>query len=262
MPWRRDQASDPGRWIAGALAVVVHAAFLIVLIVSVSWRSNIPEVFSAELYAPPVIVETPPPPPTPTPKPTPPPPKEKEAPPPPPPAKPDIALKRQQELEKKRKEELEKQRAEELRRQREEAARLEAERKAQEQKRAAEAKARQEAEAKELQQAADEERKAQQERQRQLERKRAADDYYSRIQAKIRGNVIVPPDMPGNPEAIFNVVQLPTGEIIDATLQRSSGVRAYDDAVYRAIMKSSPLPKPPTPDLFVRNLQLKFRPLD
>jgi colicin import membrane protein len=68
--------------------------------------------------------------------------------------------------------------------------------------------------------------------------------------------------MSGNPEAIFEVVQLPTGEIIDAVLRKSSGVRAYDDAVQRAILKSSPLPRPERPDLFARSLTLKFRPTD
>ena len=57
-------------------------------------------------------------------------------------------------------------------------------------------------------------------------------------------------------------MQLPTGEIIDATLRKSSGNRAYDDAVQRAILKSSPLPRPERADLFQRNLTLKFRPQD
>ena len=74
--------------------------------------------------------------------------------------------------------------------------------------------------------------------------------------------MILPPELAGNPEAIFDVVQLPTGEIIDVTLRKSSGVRAYDDAVQRAILKSSPLPRPDRPDLFQRTLTLKFRPLD
>ena len=74
--------------------------------------------------------------------------------------------------------------------------------------------------------------------------------------------MVLPPDMTGNPEAIFEVVQLPTGEIIDAVLRKSSGVRAYDDAVQRAIIKSSPLPRPERPDLFQRTLTLKFRPQD
>jgi colicin import membrane protein len=91
---------------------------------------------------------------------------------------------------------------------------------------------------------------------------RADDDYRRKIQAKIKGNVVVPPDISGNPEAIFDVVQLPTGEIIDAQLRKSSGVRAYDEAVQRAIIKASPLPRPDPPAQFSRNLTLKFRPAD
>ncbi|MEJ7669862.1 MAG: energy transducer TonB [Casimicrobiaceae bacterium] len=92
-------------------------------------------------------------------------------------------------------------------------------------------------------------------------RSRAEDDWIRRIQAKIRGNVIVP-ELSGNPVAIFDIVQLPTGEIIDVQLRMSSGVRAYDDAVQRAILKSSPLPRPERAELFQRTLALKFRPRD
>ena len=93
-------------------------------------------------------------------------------------------------------------------------------------------------------------------------RARAEVDYIRRIQTKVKGNVTLPPDMAGNPEAIFDVVQLPTGEIIDAVLRKSSGSRTYDDAVARAIVKSSPLPRPERPELFQRTLTLKFRPQD
>jgi colicin import membrane protein len=37
-------------------------------------------------------------------------------------------------------------------------------------------------------------------------------------------------------------------------------VRSYDDAVQRAILKSSPLPKPDRPEMFRRVLTLQFRP--
>jgi len=93
-------------------------------------------------------------------------------------------------------------------------------------------------------------------------RSAAQADWIRRIQGKIRGNVILPPELPGNPEAIFEVVQLPTGEIIDVQLRKSSGVRAYDEAVQRAILKSSPLPRPDRPEQFQRALTLRFRPLD
>ena len=93
-------------------------------------------------------------------------------------------------------------------------------------------------------------------------RNRAQLDWIDKIRGRIRGYIILPPDIPGNPEAIFDVVQLPTGEIIDVKLRKSSGVRAYDEAVQRAILKASPLPKPVPADLFQRNLELRFRPLD
>jgi colicin import membrane protein len=93
-------------------------------------------------------------------------------------------------------------------------------------------------------------------------RNRAQLDWIDKIRSRIRGYIILPPDIPGNPEAIFDVVQLPTGEIIDVKLRKSSGVRAYDEAVQRAILKASPLPKPVPADLFQRNLELRFRPLD
>lgn len=92
--------------------------------------------------------------------------------------------------------------------------------------------------------------------------KRDSDAYKGRISAKIRGNIVLPPDLKGNPEAIFDVVQLPTGEVLDARLRKSSGHRGYDEAIHRAIIKSSPLPKPDRPELFERDLKLTFRPQD
>lgn len=92
--------------------------------------------------------------------------------------------------------------------------------------------------------------------------RRDYDAYAGRIKAKIRGNIVLPPDIKGNPEAIFDVVQLPTGEVLSAKLRKSSGHAGYDEAVERAVLKSSPLPKPDRPELFQRALELKFRPLD
>jgi len=93
-------------------------------------------------------------------------------------------------------------------------------------------------------------------------RSKATADYIGRIRGKIKGNIVLPPDIKGNPEAIFDVVQLPSGEILSVKLKKSSGHPAYDNAVERAILKSSPLPKPEQGDLFSRSLELKFRPLE
>ena len=78
---------------------------------------------------------------------------------------------------------------------------------------------------------------------------RAMAEYAARIRGKIRGNIALPQDIKGNPEAIFNVIQLPTGEVLSVKLKKSSGHQGYDEAVERAILKSSPLPKPDKPSL-------------
>jgi colicin import membrane protein len=89
-------------------------------------------------------------------------------------------------------------------------------------------------------------------------------DYMARIQMKIKPLVRVPDNMQGNPEARFDVVLLPGGDVLSTTLRKSSGVPAYDAAVERAIMAAQPLPVPDG-DLFQENfreLHLKFRPKD
>ena len=91
---------------------------------------------------------------------------------------------------------------------------------------------------------------------------RADAAYIGRLKAKIKSNIVLPLDIRGNPEAIFDVVQLPTGEVMSVKLRKSSGHKAYDDAVERAIWKGSPLPKPDRPEQFQRNLAITFRPLD
>jgi len=258
---------------------------------SLRWQNRKPEPVTAELYAPatkaaiaePVETKPPPPPPAPPepapePRPVPPPPKAVPKPEPKPEPKvekpdtraADIAVRKAKEEEERKKRERtlrEKAEREKQERDKKEADQREAEKKKQvEQRRVAEARERQQREADALKAQAEREqttRAAQQRADAEAAAvSRAQADYIRRIQAKIRGNVVLPPDLSGNPETIFEVVQLPTGEIIDAVLRKSSGVRAYDDAVQRAIIKSSPLPRPDRPDLFQRTLTLKFRPLD
>jgi colicin import membrane protein len=89
------------------------------------------------------------------------------------------------------------------------------------------------------------------------------DDYIARISAKIRQRVILPADLQGNPEAVFQVDLLLSGDVIAAKLLKSSGSPAYDAAVQRAILAAQPLPVPEDPELFrstFRNFLLAFRP--
>ncbi|HVQ61599.1 MAG TPA: cell envelope integrity protein TolA, partial [Burkholderiales bacterium] len=86
--------------------------------------------------------------------------------------------------------------------------------------------------------------------------------YIDKIRTKIKMNIVMPSDIKGNPEAIFHLVQLPSGDVLEDSVRlvKSSGNKLYDEAVERAIKKSSPLPKPDRPEQFRRELQLKFRP--
>jgi colicin import membrane protein len=264
-PW------STGKWIAAVLAVAVNLGFIAFLVFSVTWQNRRESPVSVELYAPPVPapkVETPKPsepaPPQPEPpKPVQEPPKPQPAPPKPipkvepaPPSKVDIALKAKQEQAERARVEKERRDAEKR-----EADKREAEKKKGDDKRLADARARQAREAEALVAQAERERVATAKAAEAAQAK-AMDEYIRRIQSRIKGNVVLPPDIAGNPEAVFDVLQLPTGEIIDVQLRKSSGVRAYDEAVQRAIIKASPLPKADPADLFRRNLTLKFRPSD
>ncbi|MDP1654192.1 MAG: energy transducer TonB [Rhodocyclaceae bacterium] len=246
-----DPREEPGKKISAAFAALVHIALATLLIYGIRWQTRSPEAVEVELVraVPTQVAVVPPapelaPPPKIEPKPEPKP--EPKVEPKPAPPKPDIAIK---EKEKPKPEPKPKPKAEPKpepdkasRQLMTEALRREA--------------------------AQIEERKAEQElaqmkaAQATSARSKATADYIGKIKGKIKGNIVLPPDIKGNPEAIFDVVQLPSGEILSVKLRKSSGHAAYDNAVERAILKSSPLPKPEQGDLFSRSLELKFRPLE
>ncbi|MFY9317164.1 MAG: energy transducer TonB, partial [Burkholderiales bacterium] len=86
--------------------------------------------------------------------------------------------------------------------------------------------------------------------------------WIDKVRLKIKGNIVLPPDIKGNPEAVFSVVQLPTGEVLSVKLRKSSGVAALDAAIERAVLKSSPLPKPDSGFTPPREFELRYKPLD
>ena len=236
---------EPGLARSFSLALAVHAVLIAVMFVGVRWQSHRPDTVTVELW------ESPPPP-------TPPPPVVEAPKPPPPvvePPKPEPKIDKPQIVEKapppkpkpKPKPEPKVEKAKPkpdpqfVKRMQEEAAR---EQKAlDEQSRVREARAT----AQRLAAAA---------------QQKALQAWTDKIAASIRNRINLPPDIPGNPEAIFDVALLPTGEVLTARMRKSSGHPGYDDAVYRAILKSSPLPKPEPASLFERQLELRFRPQD
>jgi len=244
-----EERVDPGKAASAALAALVHLALAVLLVYGIRWQTRPPEAIEVELVrampAPPApVVEA-------APEPAPPPkveakPEPKVEPKPAPPAKPDIALKEKE----KPKPEPKPQPKVEPKPEPDKASRqLQADMLKREQQQLEARKAEQELAQMKAAQAAS-------------ARNKATADYIARIRGKIKGNIVLPPDLKGNPEAIFDVVQLPSGEILSVKLKKSSGHAAYDNAVERAILKSSPLPKPEQGDLFSRSLELKFRPLE
>jgi colicin import membrane protein len=237
---------EPGKVPSIVLAVVVHLLLAAFLFFGVRWQSKQPEAVMVELWdSPPApaveqVVARPEPPPQAEVKPEikPEPIVEKAAEPP----KPDIALEKKKEIKKeppkKPEPKLNLDRSKDIREQlaRETAA---------------------------LSQQLDKDRILDQMRREAASAAARADAaYIAKLKGKIKSNIVLPPDIVGNPEAIFDVVQLPTGEIMSVKLRKSSGHKAYDEAVERAIVKSSPLPRPDRPEQFQRSLEITFKPLD
>lgn len=271
---------------AGGLSLLVHGAFLALLMLGVSWR-NLPQLpVEAELWSALPAIAPPPPliqPEAPAPAPE----KIQPAPEPESAAKPDLAL---EKAERKRLAEEARQR--EQQRQEEEARQKEEKRQAEEQalrerkereERERQDKERLEKERKELAR-----REMEQELARQADEELAAEakqldaawrqrmqkasrvtrliqDNQERIRTRIKGYLRLPGKLTGNPEVVFRVILMPNGEVLRAELLRGSGQSAYDLEVERAILKASPLPLPPDREAaaaFREPLILKFRPHD
>ena len=272
--------AEPGALRAFGLAMLVHLLLLIALTWGVSWKSkDLSLSFEAELWsalpqeaAPPL--EAPPTPPEPVAPPPPAPPPKAEAVP-----DADIAIER----EKKRL-------AEEKKKTQALAEKAEKTKKIEEAKKLAEAKAKAakeaKAEAKKL--AAQKEQLAKKEaaleaKQRkenmdrinaQLGATGAADakgtaqkasgpsaSYGGKVRAKVKPNIVFTEDITGNPVAEVEVRTTPGGSITSQRLVKSSGNKAWDEAVIKAIIRTETLPldtdgRVPTP------LIIEFRPKD
>lgn len=266
---------------AWALALLAHAALVAALAWGIGWQRDTPAVASAELWAsvprmaaPRAVEPEPPAPPVRAPDTPRPAPAQAE---PVAPRTADIAVQRQRE-ERRREEQAQRERE---RREREARQQAERERRAREE--AAQRKAEQERAEREARARAERERalaaQAEAERQRNLQRMlgqagatggphaRGSDvqdaapsaSYAGKLVAHIRPNIVFADTVPGNPRAEVEVRTLPDGTILSSRLLKSSGHRAWDEAVLRAIERTARLPRdehgrvPPT-------LILGFRP--
>ena len=243
--------SPGGNAPGAALALLVHAGLVAVLALGIDWRNREPDAVSAELWAsvpqmaaPPPAVEVAPPPPPPLPAPV-----LKTEPVPPAPTltpTPDIAI----EQDRKRKAEAERKRVEQEaevdRKKREKAEKLEAQKQAD----------------KLAQEKTNDERLAQQHKdnvRRLMGQAGAAPGqtantgiaarsaapsatYAGKVNARVRQYIVFPGSVTNDAIAEVEVNSAPGGSIISRRLIKSSGNKEWDEAVLRAIDKTSSLP--------------------
>lgn len=100
-------------------------------------------------------------------------------------------------------------------------------------------------------------------RQAELKKKQTTiDKYMNLIEAKIYQYWIKPPSASEGKVAELEVRLIPTGEVINIELSKSSGDPVYDKSVLAAVKRASPLPLPPAEtglfDVF-RHLHLPIR---
>lgn len=254
-----DRPEEPGKKYALTFTVLVHLGLIVALFLGVQWKRSAPEVMEVELWsARPMPAQVVPPPPKsvvePERKPLP----KVEPKPDPVQKKPDIAVREEKKKPEPKKTEPPKPEpkpeppkpepkkppkipdfSKELQRE------------------TADLKPRQNVSNQQMKNAA-----AAETEQRASSNKRGLADYVAKIRGKVRGNIILPPAIQGNPEAVFEVSQLPSGEVLDVKLRRSSGNAVLDRAIETALHKSSPLPKPDDPSLFQRTLEIKYKPFE
>jgi colicin import membrane protein len=156
-------------------------------------------------------------------------------------------------------------RAEDLKRA-EDARRSEDAKRAEETKRAADAK-----QAEDAKHAADLKTKA--EREAELRRQLADEEhvsaveasparaqYIARLASRIQNAWIKPPSARAGLDCIVNITQLPGGEVANAKVSQCNGDAAARQSIENAVYRASPLPAPPDPALFERNLVIHFHP--
>jgi colicin import membrane protein len=85
--------------------------------------------------------------------------------------------------------------------------------------------------------------------------------YAGRLVGRIKPNITFPGDMLGNPRAEVEVKVAPDGTVLSRRIVQTSGNKAWDDAVLRAIDKTEVLPKD-TDGRVPQVIVLGFRPQD
>jgi colicin import membrane protein len=293
-----ERASD--RWISLTQSVLLHGVVVGALAYGVYFYKSKPKPVETTLaieavamdmprsgaVKPPAETPPPPPQPEPEPEPVPEPEPEPEPPPDPGPTPEEIAAREQAEREAAERVEAEQRKVEEQRlaEQRQADERAAAEKKERD---AAEAKRREEQKRAEQKRLAEMKREAEEKRKRDEEARireqseselrrsleaeeramaarssPAMNNWKGQIQARIQRAWLRPPTARSGIECVVSVTQVPGGEVTSVRVGTCNGDQAVRDSIEAAVYRASPLPPPPDPALFERNLELTFKPQD
>lgn len=94
------------------------------------------------------------------------------------------------------------------------------------------------------------------------ERNRELAIWVGQLQAKVKRNWTRPPGLPDSLKSLVTVSQLPTGEVVNVRLAKSSGNPSFDDSVVKAVYKASPLPRVSNPAIFQKEFNFCFSAID
>jgi colicin import membrane protein len=256
------------RWVAIALAVLLHVALLAALTYG-WWKYRRPTQPAPQLAIEATVVDARTvagltrPTPAPAPQPAPPTPQPQEASGPPPPTPEELARREQAQRQAEEQAAAQKAQAEKQRLEEQQA-----------QERAAQEKAAQE-KAAQARQVLEEQRKAEAQRQAEADLKRslaaeqrvnspasmsALASWRSQITAKITRAWLRPPTARAGLECNLYVTQVPGGEVTQVRVGECNGDQAVRESIEAAVYRASPLPPPPDPALFDRDLKITFKP--
>jgi colicin import membrane protein len=129
-------------------------------------------------------------------------------------------------------------------------------RKAEDQKKAADARARAQREA-ELRQSLEEE-----ERLTTMRSGSAMSSWVAQITGRIQRAWLRPPSARPGIDCVVYVTQVPGGEVVNVRVGSCNGDQSVRESIESAVYRASPLPPPPDPALFERNLEIRFKPVD
>lgn len=143
----------------------------------------------------------------------------------------------------------------------EEAKRLETQRQAEAQRKAEQRRKQEEAARRQAALESDLARELEAEESRlQAERSGELGQYIALIQQRVTRNWIRPPQAGAGLSCELFVTQIPGGEVVAVRFGRCNADDVVRRSIEVAVFKASPLPKPPNPALFERNLVFEFKP--